>query len=72
MLGLFKFHLVHCRIPDEEAGQVPVAFVVRQNGSIIDESKIKDFVARQVLAKISYTMMIPEELKTLFHVLSFI
>lgn len=35
-------------IPDEEAGQVPVAFVVRQNGSIIDESKIKDFVARQV------------------------
>ncbi|KAJ6898401.1 AMP-dependent synthetase and ligase family protein [Populus alba x Populus x berolinensis] len=33
--------------PDEEAGQVPVAFVVRQNGSIIDESKIKDFVARQ-------------------------
>eukprot|EP00258_Populus_trichocarpa_P050111 XP_024466130.1 4-coumarate--CoA ligase-like 9 isoform X2 [Populus trichocarpa] len=34
--------------PDEEAGQVPVAFVVRQNGSIIDESKIKDFVARQV------------------------
>jgi hypothetical protein len=51
---------------------VPVAFVVRQNGSIIDESKIKDFVARQVLAKISYTMMIPEELKTLFHVLSFI
>ncbi|KAJ6431342.1 hypothetical protein OIU84_018763 [Salix udensis] len=34
--------------PDEEAGQVPVAFVVRQNGRFIDESKIKDFIARQV------------------------
>ncbi|XVE85265.1 hypothetical protein DITRI_Ditri17bG0078300 [Diplodiscus trichospermus] len=34
--------------PDEEAGQVPVAFVVRQSGSRIDESQIKDFVAKQV------------------------
>ncbi|KAF9673683.1 hypothetical protein SADUNF_Sadunf10G0049700 [Salix dunnii] len=34
--------------PDEEAGQVPVAFVVRQNGRLINESKIKDFIARQV------------------------
>ncbi|CAK7327400.1 unnamed protein product [Dovyalis caffra] len=34
--------------PEEEAGQVPVGFVVRQNGSNIDESKIKDFIARQV------------------------
>ncbi|XVE92191.1 hypothetical protein REPUB_Repub01dG0075900 [Reevesia pubescens] len=34
--------------PDEEAGQVPVAFVVRQSGSNIDESKLKDFVAQQV------------------------
>ncbi|XP_017970078.1 PREDICTED: 4-coumarate--CoA ligase-like 9 [Theobroma cacao] len=34
--------------PDEEAGQVPVAFVVRQSGSNIDESEIKHFVARQV------------------------
>lgn len=66
MLGLFKYHPVHCRYPDEEAGQVPVAFVVRQNGRFIDESKIKDFIARQVLAKFSCTMMIPEEFKTLF------
>ncbi|XP_022775637.1 4-coumarate--CoA ligase-like 9 [Durio zibethinus] len=34
--------------PDEEAGQVPVAFVVKQSGSSIDESKLKDFVAQQV------------------------
>ncbi|KAA3465671.1 4-coumarate--CoA ligase-like 9 [Gossypium australe] len=34
--------------PDEEAGQVPVAFVVRQPGSKIDGSEIKDFVAKQV------------------------
>ncbi|KAB1999543.1 hypothetical protein ES319_D12G169500v1 [Gossypium barbadense] len=33
---------------DEEAGQVPVAFVVRQSGSNIDESKLKHFVAQQV------------------------
>ncbi|OMP00215.1 AMP-dependent synthetase/ligase [Corchorus olitorius] len=34
--------------PDEEAGQVPAAFVVRQSGSNISESEIKEFVARQV------------------------
>ncbi|XP_050205062.1 4-coumarate--CoA ligase-like 9 [Mercurialis annua] len=34
--------------PDEEAGQAPLAFVVRQSGSTIDESKIKDFIAKQV------------------------
>ncbi|XP_065876601.1 4-coumarate--CoA ligase-like 9 [Euphorbia lathyris] len=34
--------------PDEESGQVPVAFVVRQNGSAIDESQIKNFIAPQV------------------------
>ncbi|MBA0581052.1 hypothetical protein Godav_019859 [Gossypium davidsonii] len=36
------------RYPDEEAGQVPVAFVVRQPGSNIVGSEIKDFVAKQV------------------------
>ncbi|XP_058194950.1 4-coumarate--CoA ligase-like 9 [Rhododendron vialii] len=34
--------------PDEEAGQVPMAFIVKRPESIIDESHIKDFVARQV------------------------
>ncbi|KAF2286523.1 hypothetical protein GH714_017506 [Hevea brasiliensis] len=34
--------------PDEEAGHIPMAFVVRKIGSTIDESLIKDFIARQV------------------------
>lgn len=34
--------------PDEEAGQIPVAFVVRKAGSSIDEKCIMDFVAKQV------------------------
>ncbi|PQP92925.1 4-coumarate--CoA ligase-like 9 [Prunus yedoensis var. nudiflora] len=34
--------------PDEEAGQVPMAFVVRSSGSFIDESQVKDFIAKQV------------------------
>jgi len=36
--------------PDEEAGQVSVAFAARQKGSIKEEQKIKDFIARQVLS----------------------
>ncbi|KAL0357792.1 UNVERIFIED_CONTAM: 4-coumarate--CoA ligase-like 9 [Sesamum calycinum] len=34
--------------PDEDAGQVPAAFVVRQPGSTINDSRIMDFVAEQV------------------------
>ncbi|KAK6922378.1 AMP-dependent synthetase/ligase [Dillenia turbinata] len=34
--------------PDVEAGQIPMAFVVRRRESTIDEAEIKDFVARQV------------------------
>ncbi|KAL7217522.1 hypothetical protein ACSBR2_010888 [Camellia fascicularis] len=44
-------HIVDAAVvpyPDEEAGQVPMAFVVRQPESTIDESQIKDFIVRQV------------------------
>lgn len=44
----------HCReyhtgrYPDDEAGQIPMAFVVRRPGSNIDSSQIKTFVAEMV------------------------
>ena len=38
------------RYPDEKAGQVPIAFVVRTPGSSIDESIIKEFVAKEVIS----------------------
>lgn len=34
--------------PDEEAGQIPMAFVVRKPGSNATEAQIMDFIARQV------------------------
>ncbi|XP_057486512.1 4-coumarate--CoA ligase-like 9 [Actinidia eriantha] len=50
--------------PDEEAGQVPMAFVVRRPQSTIDETEVKDFVARQVapykkIRKVSFIGSIP-------------
>ncbi|CAH9104665.1 unnamed protein product [Cuscuta europaea] len=34
---------------DEEAGEVPVAFVVKSNGCTITEDEVKDFVSKQVI-----------------------
>ncbi|GKV07919.1 hypothetical protein SLEP1_g19617 [Rubroshorea leprosula] len=34
--------------PDEEAGELPMAFVVRQTGSSLSDAEIIDFVAKQV------------------------
>ncbi|KAK4488777.1 hypothetical protein RD792_004564 [Penstemon davidsonii] len=34
--------------PDEDAGQIPVAFVVRQEGSTVNDLDIMEFVAKQV------------------------
>nr|GMC62051.1 4-coumarate--CoA ligase-like 9 [Ipomoea batatas] len=51
--------------PDEEAGEVPMAFVVRNpKGNIIDERQVIDFIARQVapykkIRRVSFVSTIP-------------
>ncbi|OMO71372.1 AMP-dependent synthetase/ligase [Corchorus olitorius] len=50
---------------DEAAGEVPVAFVVRSNGSKITEDEIKQFISKQVvfykrLARVFFTDSIPK------------
>lgn len=37
------------RYPDEEAGQIPMAYVVRKPGTTISATQIMDFIAKQVL-----------------------
>ncbi|KAH9776698.1 4-coumarate--CoA ligase-like 9 [Citrus sinensis] len=39
--------------PDEEAGQIPMAFVVRKPGSSITEAEIMDFIAKQACSLVS-------------------
>ncbi|KAG8365935.1 hypothetical protein BUALT_Bualt17G0023700 [Buddleja alternifolia] len=59
----FLFYLLS--YPDEDAGQLPAAFVVRQAGSTINESQIMDFVAQQVapykkIRRVFYVDSIPK------------
>jgi acyl-CoA synthetase (AMP-forming)/AMP-acid ligase II len=37
-------------LKDEVAGELPVAFVVRSNGSKISEDEIKQYISQQVLS----------------------
>ncbi|KAJ7553750.1 hypothetical protein O6H91_06G111100 [Diphasiastrum complanatum] len=51
--------------PDEEAGEVPMAFVVRSPGSTLNEEKVKSFVAAQVspykkVRQVVFTNAIPK------------
>ncbi|KAI3516039.1 hypothetical protein L1887_14948 [Cichorium endivia] len=51
--------------PDEKAGQIPMGFVVRRKGSTINETQVKDFVAKQVapykkLRKVRFIDSIPK------------
>ncbi|XP_058228314.1 4-coumarate--CoA ligase-like 9 [Rhododendron vialii] len=51
--------------PDEEAGQIPMAFVVRKPGSSITEAQIMDFIARQVapykkIRRVAFVNSIPK------------
>nr|AFZ78522.1 4-coumarate: CoA ligase [Populus tomentosa] len=50
--------------PDEDAGQIPMAYVVRKPGSSITEAQIMDFIAKQVapykkIRRVAFTDGIP-------------
>lgn len=51
--------------PDEEAGQIPMAFVVRKPGSSITEYQVMDYVAKQVspykrIRRVAFVSSIPK------------
>ncbi|KAL4193579.1 hypothetical protein AMTRI_Chr06g200210 [Amborella trichopoda] len=51
--------------PDEEAGQIPMAFVVRRPGSSLSEKQVMEFIAKQVapykkIRKLSFVGSIPK------------
>ncbi|CAL0319866.1 unnamed protein product [Lupinus luteus] len=51
--------------PDEEAGQIPMAFVVRKPGSNITAAQVMEFVAEQVspykkIRRVSFINSIPK------------
>ncbi|KAJ8504104.1 hypothetical protein OPV22_004990 [Ensete ventricosum] len=51
--------------PDEEAGQIPMAFVVRQPGSMLSNEEVMDFVGKQVapykrIRRIAFVSSIPK------------
>lgn len=45
---------VDFRMKDEVAGEVPVAFVVRSNGSMISEDEIKQYISKQVIIFVGF------------------
>ncbi|KAL5228879.1 hypothetical protein ABZP36_017144 [Zizania latifolia] len=51
--------------PDEEAGQLPMAFIVRQAGSNLTEEQVKDYVAKHVapykkVRRVAFVTAIPK------------
>ncbi|MBA0616595.1 hypothetical protein Godav_016634, partial [Gossypium davidsonii] len=44
----YEFDMFETRYPDEEAGQIPMAYIVRQPGSSISEAQIMYYIAKQV------------------------
>ncbi|XP_072964275.1 4-coumarate--CoA ligase-like 5 [Typha angustifolia] len=51
--------------PDEEAGQIPMAFIVRKPNSILTDKQVMDFVAKQVapykkIRRVAFVSSIPK------------
>nr|AGW27194.1 4-coumarate:coenzyme A ligase 4 [Salvia miltiorrhiza] len=51
--------------PDKEAGQIPMAYVVRKKGSTITESQVMDFIAQQVapykrIRRVAFVASVPK------------
>ncbi|KAK6920549.1 AMP-binding enzyme, C-terminal domain [Dillenia turbinata] len=51
--------------PDEEAGQIPMAYVVRKPGSSISEAQVMDYIAKQVapykkIRRVAFVSSIPK------------
>ncbi|PIN03138.1 Acyl-CoA synthetase [Handroanthus impetiginosus] len=51
--------------PDEEVGQIPMAYVVRKPGSVISATEVKDFIAKQVapykkIRRVAFVNSIPK------------
>ena len=54
-----------CRFPDDEAGELPMAFVVKREGSELSESEVMSFVGKLVapykkVRKVEFTNTIPK------------
>lgn len=43
----FLYSVIEYSFPDEEAGQIPMACVVRKPGCMVSATQIMDFVAKQ-------------------------
>lgn len=60
LLWTFKYNIncciiFHISFKDEEAGEIPVAFVVKKVGSVLSMKNVIDHVAEQVILPIRWT-----------------
>ena len=52
-MSLYILYAFVNRLPDEEAGEVPLAYVVRTKGSYLQERDVIEFVAAQVSYRVA-------------------